>query len=450
MEKNTNPSIWGRVIFFVFLAVVLTAFYFFSRPDTVVEPENQEETVNKIGGQIALVEGAVEYKSADGEWKRANIGLALSEGDSMEVVGDGRAILNLDDGSAIRLNANSGITLSSLNSTNFVILNDKGQVYTRVAELNNRSFEVMVENISYQSVGTAYKTVNTENKKGVEVYDSKVKVLGSDEKEVLVEAGSKYYSVNAEDKNAENRVAKITTSDNNDAFVKWNLNLDKSLITDEENNTDNKTETSVKTTKPVETVKTPVVSGAVNSISLKSTGGASISWVINGYSSQGYKVVWSKNAHPTYPTRSGDKYLYYTNPDQKNSSLEAFSGSGSYYVRVCEYLGGKCGVYSNEIKVQLAVTDQRVSNISLSYLGEGMVKWNTTGESSQGFKLVWSKKTGPTYPLRTGDTYLYFTDPKQSTASVSAFDGSGVYFVRVCEYLGGTCGVYSNEIQISL
>jgi len=36
--------------------------------------------------------------------------------------------------------------------------------------------------------------------------------------------------------------------------------------------------------------------------------------------------------------------------------LETFDGEGVYYARVCEYLGGKCGVYSNQIKVDL--TDQ--------------------------------------------------------------------------------------------
>ncbi len=82
--------------------------------------------------------------------------------------------------------------------------------------------------------------------------------------------------------------------------------------------------------------------------------GAAISWNTNGTSGKGFKVAWSKNENPTYPTRSGDKYHYHSSPSKASDTLTAFSGEGIYYVRVCEYLGGACGVYSNQIKVQLA------------------------------------------------------------------------------------------------
>jgi peptidoglycan hydrolase-like protein with peptidoglycan-binding domain len=90
----------------------------------------------------------------------------------------------------------------------------------------------------------------------------------------------------------------------------------------------------------------------VKSITL-SNNGAAVAWTVDGYSAQGFKVVWSKNAGPTYPTRDSDKYEYFTNPKTNSASLYAFSGSGTYYVRVCEYLGSACGVYSNELSLQL-------------------------------------------------------------------------------------------------
>lgn len=81
---------------------------------------------------------------------------------------------------------------------------------------------------------------------------------------------------------------------------------------------------------------------------------AKVSWVVDGYSAKGFKIVWSKNPGPTYPTRSGDKYYYDGSPSANTyGGIDPFSGSGDYYVRVCEYLGGACGVYSNEIKVTL-------------------------------------------------------------------------------------------------
>ena len=91
----------------------------------------------------------------------------------------------------------------------------------------------------------------------------------------------------------------------------------------------------------------------------------------------------------------------------------------------------------------------KVSSIKL--IGEeNIVKWNVEGQSSQGFKIVWSKNENPTYPLRKGDQYIYLSNPGDYKTELNAFDGSGVYYVRVCEYLGGKCGVYSNQIKVSL
>ena len=283
---------------------------------------------------------------------------------------------------------------------------------------------------------------------------------------------------------------------------------------------------------------TPVLySSVVNSITLNGEG-ASISWHIDGYSSKGFKVVWSKNEGPTYPTRSGDKYHYFSDPDKNSDVLEAFSDDGTYYVRVCEYLGGVCGLYSNELKVVIgdrneegkicidsdngakyseygyikfreydssgslsatsdpgdicvsAYIEGRLeegvlreyycdSNNNVQYehykcanvcsdgicveeeeeengfesivlkMEDNTAKWEIDGYSSKGFKVVWSKNEGPTYPTRSGDKYVYHSSPDSYYSELTAFDGSGTYYVRVCEYLGdGKCATYSNQVEV--
>lgn len=88
------------------------------------------------------------------------------------------------------------------------------------------------------------------------------------------------------------------------------------------------------------------------SISLATSSANGVMWSTVGTSTYGYKIVWSKVSSPTYPTRGGDYAEFYEAHGNK-ASLKAFSGAGIYYVRVCEYLNGKCGVYSNEIKLEL-------------------------------------------------------------------------------------------------
>ncbi|MBT4277529.1 hypothetical protein HOD96_02155 [Candidatus Falkowbacteria bacterium] len=195
----------------------------------------------------------------------------------------------------------------------------------------------------------------------------------------------------------------------------------------------------------------------VTSITLSGEG-ANISWSTQGYSSKGFKVAWSKNSGPTYPTRSGDKYHYHSSPGKSSDTLTPFSGDGTYYVKVCEYLGGKCGKYSNEIMVKLGKEENEwvkpdspevLLEIILS--GEGnKINWTADGYVIKGFKVIWSKKEHPTYPTRPGDKYHYFSNPNKNEDILTSFSGNGVYYVRVCEYLGGKCGRYSNEIKMQL
>src|SRR6056297_3985434 len=90
----------------------------------------------------------------------------------------------------------------------------------------------------------------------------------------------------------------------------------------------------------------------VNSIELKGEGNE-LEWKVDGFSRKGFKVVWSKNPDPVSPNRGGDRFHYHYTPEKRSDTIKAFNGPGYYYVRVCEYLGGKCGVYSNQIKLYL-------------------------------------------------------------------------------------------------
>lgn len=94
--------------------------------------------------------------------------------------------------------------------------------------------------------------------------------------------------------------------------------------------------------------------------------------------------------------------------------------------------------------------DSEVASIDLEYLGDGEITWDVDGVSSQGFKIVWSMNENPTYPTRSGDKYIYLSDKNAAETTVYAFDEDGTYYVRVCEYLGGKCGEYSNEIEVEL
>lgn len=130
----------------------------------------------------------------------------------------------------------------------------------------------------------------------------------------------------------------------------------KAATPSEKAETKTATETKKKEEKNTEQKKEEKTSAAnasvVTSIAAH-VDGAVVSWEASGTSKHGFKIVWSKTAHPTYPLRSSDKYIYLAEPSATQTTLTAFDGEGTYHVRVCEYLGGSCGTYSNELEVEL-------------------------------------------------------------------------------------------------
>lgn len=460
MKKDTI----FRLILAVAVAVAVFVIGYYMRPDLFGREDTSRfgiigvrpgaELLPQIGGQIVYVEGGVEYRNGSGLWMRAEEGADITEGDAVETLGDGRAIIALDDGSVLRLDAHTQIVLESTDPHAMVVTLVGGEVYSRVAEAD-RTFEIAAGDTVYESLGTAYTTVLEEDEAGVKVFHSKVKVKDAEGNELaVVDEGEKYLVKSGDEPEAEGKVTELGQGEVKSDFIRWNAGEDGKYFVTElgvlalANGTGS---------DPRE----ERLSGVVESLSLSYDRNGKVSWNVTGIAPDGFKLVWSKAAGPTYPLRSGDKYKYYDDPDARAGTIYAFDGAGTYYIRVCEYLGDICGVYSNEVTAtfvedadigkekEIGSESSYVTSIALSCSGT-QASWSVDGYSSSGYKLVWSKDSSPTYPTRSGDRYEYYSDPKARSGSVYAFDGAGVYHVRVCEYLGGKCGTYSNEVTVDL
>ncbi len=108
------------------------------------------------------------------------------------------------------------------------------------------------------------------------------------------------------------------------------------------------------TEKPKEAAKEnkPVQTSTLSSISL-SNNGNKVSWTTVGSSPQGYKLVWGKSPNPVYPTRDTEVAQYYSSSEGGWTHINAFKGPGTYYVRLCQYTGSSCDIYSNELSITL-------------------------------------------------------------------------------------------------
>jgi len=418
------------------------------------------DKANLYSAEVSLVSGNVEKSSTTGSWVELKNSESIKQGDLVRINGVGKAVITLDDGSAIRLSDNSRIKLASLDPKNIQIINEKGEIYTRVVKAD-RPFIVKVDDESYKAMGTAYKTVNLDKEKGVFVYESKVQAVVQN---IEIAAGKKYYKNNTVNGSLAGKVTDISTDEvSKDTFVQWNKEqdlksdefkkymgvLETKTTTKETTAVTVKTETpAVTVAEPKETAPTPEpVAAKITLTASANASGVELHWTASGISTaNGFKIVKSTSENPVYP---GDSYIYLSSSTSNNYSWNITDGV-TYYFRVCQYTGDGCGTYSNNVKVKAPhVEEGTVTSLVLSGTGKN-VNWTVAGYSDLGFKVVWSKTAAPTYPTRATDTYHYLSSPATRSDELTTFDGAGTYHVRVCEYLGGSCGVYSNEITVTL
>lgn len=424
------------------LVVVGLALWFFIMRDNSA-PANTDESsrtqkVQRFGVAAGLVEGAVEYSIDGGEvWQKLATDTDLSEGDQVRTLGDGRAVLLIDDGSATRLASNSSLELTSLETSSVVITNLSGETYNRVVASSSRKYSVVSDVQTYVAKGTAFRTFNSATKKGVEVFHSTVVV---EDKETDVTEGNAFF-VLSEQKEKENTVSAIDlTALKKDEFIKWNSEQDKKTA-EFANALGVLVELDKPDPAPTPAPQPTAQSGGISLSGSVSEYSANFSWKVSGVDvSKGYKLVKSKTSQsPTYPENSA-AYI-----ESGKTSYSLYLGDGrTYYFRICAYRGDSCDSYSNTVTVTTPVkpTEQVQSGAVNLALSGNMASWTFGGTAPYGFKLVGSKTTGPTYDNAEFKKFSEGT----STELPYGLDAGATYYVRVCKYTDGGCVDYSNEL----
>ena len=333
-------------------------------PEAQVADTTQVKQVAKMGVAVTLVDGAAEYQRGAGAWRALTDDSQLKEGDAVRTA-DGRVVLTLDDGSALRLDANTNVTLTSLVATDVKIAQTGGTAYSRVVP-SERSYTVTVDGAEYKALGTAFSTINHTDEKGVQVYQSSVKVKGVTD---AVTEGKQYFKASA-DAALKDKVTDInldTAAENE--FLQWNLGEDEKVDTfksklgvlpkvkeraeqkaKEQEEATEKEKTTKKDGKNEQ--KDKVTRGSITATAQ----GTTVNWTYSGKAVHGYKLVYSKNTNT--PTFGSDNAIYYSDPASTSGKLSNKDGlpSGTYWVRICAYTAGSesepCVDYSNTVNVQ--------------------------------------------------------------------------------------------------
>ena len=537
-------------------------------------PSISQSTI--LSATLAQSEGTVEiYKTDDTgnqAWVRVDNLSSLKQGDSLRTKTGAKALVTIEDGSVIRLNENTEITLTSLKSTLVIVTQTTGETYHRVDINPTRQYLVITGDVEIKALGTIFnvKTISPEETE-VKVIKNSVEVVSADQSQLTQAAsGEKVTAVSAETGNTQVKsiirgeefdtpwFAYLVTEELKDVTDLGIFTSEKAPaleitqptngLTTTDSTVSIKGATSLNATVKVNdvvvainggvfekvvdlvvgsnqfTVKAYAPSGAktvvsltvnrtnpgpiptgtptptpirdftITSVSSPKAGQATVNWKFEGYDlGKGFKVTFSKNSNPEYPTRDSDFATLVDN----SARTVTFEGAGlteggTFHVRVCRYIeittGSYCDLYTADTTVSVSPSDWGMQAILLTVGSQSNrtinLNWEVsgTGKASLGYKIVWSNSLNPTYPknqnsyrpapsvwdqilgflgihtaiyAETVDTtwgYVYLTDPNARSTSITLAPQypAGTWYFRVCRYRDGYCDVYSNQVEVTV
>lgn len=400
----------------------------------------------KLQGVLALKEGSIAV-SKNGAWEELKKGATIKEGDVVRTGYRSRGVIELDDGSAVRLDQQTEVAFSNLSGEVIVLQQNNGRIYNRVHP-GKLVYNVKSLNTVATALGTSFSVATNAKQQTTEVavYESKVALASSGQEGVKTQVAIGEMAVVGKDEKP--AVEKITEGQKKEAFIAWNQTLDKEPTP---------APTVIASPKPVvseapKEIVRPASNTTLNLTAEARSGGALIRWT--GDSSNGFKACYSERENPAYPADN----CTYKNASDRSFEIGGLTGGKTYHFRVGVYgTDGKVSTYSNDVTVTpsgsvSSNSSGQVKSISINVEkqdgGKAKVTWNIDGSSPLGFKVVWGPNSGPTYPTREGDKYHYYSESGKRDDIIEGLSGKTYYF-RVCEYLGGKCGVYSNEVSLS-
>lgn len=394
-----------------------------------------------VKGEVVYLTGSA-WKTTVSEEKTAlTEGDEIMEGDILETDADSRLVISFDEGSVLRLDSDSRADLSSLLAALMTINLEKGTVFARVQSDLDHQFRILAGDYTINSQGTAF-AVENESEVKVIVFESKVKVLGEN---TDIEVGE-----NQEWTRTQTQAVAVNTTTASKEFYQWSLQEEKLALVASATKAPVQ-KTPVEPTAAVQTA--PAGTIALNAQAFE-PGGVYLTWNAGLEAPEGFIVVRGLEPNPVYP--GGD----YKTAAAGSAQLKWGIADGkTWHFRVCRLSNGACDLYSNNVTVTAPLKPSptpmvsQVQGITLaatkSSASSASLSWSVTSTSAMGYKIVWGLTSGPTYPNKTGENNFYQSNPNTLTHMVEGLQAGNTYFFRVCEYLNGKCGTYSNEVSLA-
>ncbi len=243
-KRKSNPFQWVIVVLiFMIVGALIYWFYinYFSKIELnkpVLEDNlNNAEIIETkiISGEISLLQGDVMVDIAVKGYEKAIDKAVLHQGDKIKTGENSLAVLGLDDGTKIRLAANTEIIVDKLDENNVVIKLLRGRIYNNITTAGQ--YQVVVLQAKITALGTKFEIiVNDETEYlAILVMENQVKVDIMDKDNILMSSRLDANEKALIDfKAAKKDLFKIDTFEQQilakETWYKWNFDLDKGLV----------------------------------------------------------------------------------------------------------------------------------------------------------------------------------------------------------------------------
>ena len=377
-----------------------------------------------LAAHLSVADGQVEIWNGS-DWQSAEIGTTLAGQSQLRTGENSKAVLEFDEGSALRLDENTHIILEEVNNKNISIAQVVGETYSRVNKTSGLTYKVKSGAAETTALGTAFGVATEKSnwvKKGekkviVKVVESKVKVKIVKNEETLEKEVSEGEELIVDmTKPIEDTAKKVPLPKEEtaqDGFYAWNREEDNEksyplgVLSD-------MTAPEINISEPLDGITTELVRVAVR-----------------GTTEVGAKV-----------------FVNGAEAENKDGSFE-------------KIIDLKVGANTVEIKAKDDSGNATTKKITVTRKGEAVqasplylkgyadtdgihLSWSLSGITApKGFKLVKSLNAYPSYP---GDSAVYL-NPDTRSYLWQINDGKTWHF-RICLYTGSGCSTYSNDLKI--
>ncbi len=442
MKNMSRTTVLALSLSFILILVGLWAIFFNKitteqmahTDDPVIE---QIETAPTMGAVVSLREGVVEY-STDGLWDKVTDNAEIIAGMSVRTTGaSSRVVITLDDGSVIRLDANTEISFETLTAARVVVKQESGYVYSRVVPSETRDYLVMTENALFESVGTAFRTIASGDEEAVETFESVVHEANSN---LSAEEGEKLTVINNANPSTNKTVVRMNIETlKSDAFISWNRELD---------NKDNNFKNSLGFLSDIigATVEiTEPVNASTYEVTAKDGAGL--------VSFKGKTEAGSTLTVQSKSTTSGAVTTVEVGADGIFTTPEVIAPLGlSVFEFVSKDKVGNVNTTSITLNViEKTTTQKQVITLTGTEKNDGHAfNWSLEGVTdSDGVQFIFAQTPKAQFgdPTTTSEKVSSGADKK--TILNSEFTGD--WYFKVCRYIkeSNSCDVYSNEVKVS-